>query len=256
MIKNPKVTIVTVCFNSEKYIEDTIKSVLNQSYKNIEYIIIDGASRDNTLKIINKYKDNFGNRLKVISQKDNGIYDAMNKGISHSTGEIIGLINSDDYLANEYIIEKVVKNFIKNSCDLVYGDLEFIDNNNPSVVVRKWRSGIYKEKMFKKGWCPPHPTLYMKKAVYDSIGLFSLNYKIAADYDLMLRLFEIYKPKVSYLKEVMVKMRIGGVSTRNFRSKIINKRECAIAWSNNGLKKPFLFDFIRIIRKIPQFLIK
>lgn len=249
----PLVSIITVSYNSERFIEDTIRSVLNQSYKNIEYIIIDGQSKDSTLNIIKKYEKEFNGRMRFISEKDRGIYDAMNKGIELSTGDIIGLINSDDYLNDIYVIENIVECFKENKkIELVYGNLDFISEDNKDKIVRKWRDEEYDEEAFKKGWHPAHPTIYMKRKIYATIGKFSLDYRIAADYDLMLRIFEKYKPKCKFINKVLVKMRVGGISTSGFKSKLLIIKECSMAWKKNGLKKPFLFDIIRLTRKINQ----
>ncbi|MGL5964208.1 MAG: glycosyltransferase family 2 protein [Fusobacteriaceae bacterium] len=247
-----KVSIITASYNSDKYIEDTIKSVLSQTYKDIEYIIIDGGSKDKTIDIIKKYEAQFNGKLKWVSEKDKGIYDAMNKGINLSTGDIVGLINSDDYLADENVIKKIVQKISEEKADLIYGDLDFIKENEKNTIVRKWKSGIYKKGIFKRGWHPAHPTLYLTKDFYKKIGNFSLDYKIAADFDLMLRMFEKNNPKVAYLEEVMVKMRVGGVSTGGFKSKVIIAKECSKAWKKNNLSKPLFFDYIRFITKLKQ----
>lgn len=247
-----KISIITACYNSERYIEDTIKSVLNQKYKDIEYIIVDGNSKDKTIEIIKKYEPLFNGRMKWISEKDKGIYDAMNKGLKMATGDYIGLINSDDYIASDEIILKINNKIMDTDAEVVYGNLEFIDSAKENMVVRKWKDIEFNDNLIKKGWHPAHPTLYIKKEVYKKIGLFSLDYKIAADYDLMLRIFEIYKPRVSFINETFVKMRVGGVSTQGIKSKVIIIKECSKAWEKNNLKKPILFDFIRIFRKIGQ----
>lgn len=247
-----KISIITACYNSEKFIEDTIKSVLEQDYPNIEYLIIDGNSKDKTLEIIKKYEPEFKGRMKWISEKDKGIYDAMNKGIRMATGDIVGLINSDDFLANKNIISKLVEKFNERNYEAVYGDLDFISEDDKTKIVRKWKSKEYVDGMFKRGWHPAHPTLYIKKSVYNQVGEFSLDYKIAADFDLMLRVFEKYGVKSGYLPTIMVKMRIGGASTSGMESKKIIAKECSMAWKKNGLKKPILFDIFRLTRKINQ----
>lgn len=249
-----KISIITACYNSEKYIEDTIKSVLNQKHEDIEYIIVDGNSKDRTLEIIKKYEPLFKGRMKWLSENDKGIYDAMNKGLKMATGDFIGLINSDDYLASNNVISIINNIILERKAEVIYGNLEFIDPTKQNKIVRKWNDVKFNEKLIKRGWHPAHPTLYIKKEVYDKIGLFSLDYKIAADYDLMLRVFKIYKPKVSYINETFVKMRVGGVSTQGLRSKIIIMKECSEAWRKNELKKPIFFDFIRLFRKIGQIL--
>lgn len=247
-----KISIITVCYNSEKYIEETIKSVLKQTYKDIEYIIVDGNSRDKTLEIIKKYEPSFKGRMKWISEKDKGIYDAMNKGIKIATGDYIGLINSDDYLANEYVIDTIYNKILESKSEVIYGNLEFIDSEQKDKVVRKWKDIDYDQNLINKGWHPAHPTLYLKREIYEKIGVFALDYKIAADYDLMLRIFAIYKPKALYVNETFVKMRVGGVSTQGLNSKITIIRECSQAWKKNKLIKPMWFDFMRLFRKIGQ----
>lgn len=247
-----KISIITACYNSEKYIEDTMKSVLSQKYEDIEYIIVDGDSKDKTVEIIKKYEPLFNGRMKWISEKDKGIYDAMNKGLKMATGDYIGLINSDDYIANDEIILNISNEILTTDSEVIYGNLEFIDPTKGNRVIRKWEDEEFNEKLIKKGWYPAHPTLYVKKEIYEKIGLFSLDYKIAADYELMLRIFEIYRPRVSFINETFIKMRVGGVSTQGIKSKITIIKECSKAWKKNHLKKPILFDFIRLFRKLGQ----
>ncbi len=164
---NPKVSIITVCYNSAKTIEDTIQSVVNQTYDNIEYIIIDGLSTDNTLEIVNKYKDKI---TKIISEKDNGLYDAINKGIGLATGEIIANLNSDDFYIDNNVIADVVVKIEEEKSDTLYANLYYVDALDTNKVVRNWVSGQYKKGMFFKGWMPPHPTFFVRKKVYDQFG--------------------------------------------------------------------------------------
>ena len=246
-----KISIITVCFNSEKTIEDTIQSVLSQNYPDIEYIIVDGASTDSTLNIIDKYSNKI---TTVISESDNGIYDAMNKGVKASTGDVVGILNSDDIYANENIISLVVKN-IKDT-DATYGNLDYVESDDVSKVTRRWCSKVYSEGMFLKGWMPPHPTFFVRKSIYNKLGLYSLELKSAADYELMLRFIHKHKIKLAFIDEVLVKMRIGGESNSSFKNRLRANKEDRKAWKMNNLK-PNLFTLVRKpLSKISQFIKK
>ena len=250
---NPKVSIITVCFNSEKTIEDTIQSVINQSYANIEYIVIDGVSTDNTLAIINKYKDKIA---KIVSEKDNGIYDAINKGINFAKGDIIANINSDDFYIDNNVIADVVATFEKENTDTLYADLYYVDAVDTNKIVRYWKSKQYKEGLFLKGWMPPHPTFFVKKEVYQQYGLFDLQFKSAADYEIMLRFVHRFKTSIAYLPRVIVKMRVGGVSNANLKNRLKANQEDRKAWEVNGIK-PHAFTLIfKPLSKLLQFVKK
>lgn len=204
------VSIITTSLNSEKTIKDTINSVNQQTFKNIEHIFIDGNSIDNTIKII---KDNKQKNSILISEKDNGIYDAMNKGIKLSKGEIIFILNSDDTFYNNSIVQNVINIFTKNiDLELIYGNLIYTKDKD---VVRKWKSGNFKPGSFLKGWCPPHPSFIVKKRIYEKYGLFNLSYKFAADLEIMYRFLEKFKCKHYYFDEYIIDMKIGGVSNKN-----------------------------------------
>ncbi len=245
-----KVSIITPSFNSEKTIEDTIKSVLDQTYKDIEYIIIDGGSKDNTLKVIEKYKDKIS---KIISEPDKGLYDAMNKGIRLATGEIVGIINSDDLYASKDVIEIVVKTFEEKNVDCCWGDLVYVDRNDTSKIIRYWKSSEYREGKFKLGWHPPHPTFFVRKLIYEKYGVFNLDFPIAGDYELMLRFLEKYKISSCYIPKILVKMRIGGKSNKNISNIIKANLECYKAWKVNGLQiHPFII-FLKPFSKISQY---
>jgi glycosyltransferase involved in cell wall biosynthesis len=247
-----KVSIITVSYNSEKTIEDTIKSVLSQDYPNIEYVIIDGASKDSTLQIVEKYQDKIAH---VSSEKDKGIYDAMNKGIALATGDIIGILNSDDFYADSTVISSIVAQFTP-TIQAVYADLVYVDANDTNRITRLWKSGNYKQGDFKKGWMPPHPTFFVKSECYQKYGNYSLQLKSAADYELMLRLIHKEQIKINYLPKVIVKMRTGGASNASLKNRIRANKEDRMAWQMNGLK-PGLFTFIRKpISKIIQFIRK
>ncbi|WP_441546129.1 glycosyltransferase family 2 protein [Citrobacter freundii] len=206
-----KVSIITATYNSEKTLRDTLESVECQTYNNIEYIIVDGASSDKTLQLINEISTRVS---KCISESDKGIYDALNKGVSLSTGDIVGFIHSDDILANPHVIESIVRKFQETNADIVFGDLVFVEKKRIDKIRRYWRSGTFKKIKLSLGWAPPHPSFYMKKSLYQEDGLFDLSFSIAADYDQMTRVLKRNDIKVVYLPQVFVKMRLGGESTK------------------------------------------
>lgn len=247
-----KISIITVCYNSQKTIEKTIESVIYQSHQNVEYIIIDGSSKDDTLNIIKKYQKIYP--IKLISEPDAGIYDAMNKGINMVTGEIIGILNSDDFYKNNKVLSVINKIFQTNNIDAVYADLEYIDPINTERVTRKWISGPYNEKKIANGWIFPHPTFFVKKETYSKYGKFNLKFKIAADYELMLRFIKLHKIKVYYLPQIIVSMRNNGTSGLNFKQRRKGWKELKLSWTENKLQVPFLFLLRRIIFKIKQYL--
>ncbi|MAG85807.1 MAG: glycosyl transferase [Flavobacteriaceae bacterium] len=227
-----KVSIITVCLNSEQTIEDTILSVKQQEYGNIEHIFVDGGSTDGTIDIINKYNDNGS---QIISQKDNGIYDAMNKGLQICSGDITGFLNADDFYADNFAIQRIADTVKLNDVDCCYGDLEYVAKNNPEKQIRIWRSTPYRDNLFNKGWHPPHPTFFAKKNVFDRLGHFDLNFKIAADYEIMLRFLKRHRIKSCHIPQILVKMRAGGRSNRNLVQIIRANIECYRAWKINDL---------------------
>jgi glycosyltransferase len=246
-----KVSIITVCYNSAETIENTIQSVIAQTYKNIEYIIVDGKSTDITLAIINKYKENIST---IICEKDNGIYDAINKGIMAASGDIVALLHADDFYANKNIIETIVTTFLKSNSDTVYGDLQYVDKTDTSIIKRNWISGNYYDGIFLKGWMPPHPSFFVRKYCYEKYGLFTNKLKSAADYEMMLRLLHKEKCTTAYIPEVLVKMRVGGKSNVTIANRIKANREDKQAWLMNDLK-PSLFTLIRKpLSKLNQFI--
>lgn len=248
-----KISIVTVCYNSDKTIETTILSVKKQTYKNLEYIIIDGGSQDNTLNIVKKYDSVFNDNMQWLSEPDNGLYDAMNKGIKMATGDVIALINSDDLFCDERALEKVMKVFADNpKIDSVYADLFYVSQNDTDKIVRKWITG--RQRKFNLGWHPAHPTLYLKKEVYEKFGFFNLNFKLAADFELMLRFFDKNNISSIYISEAFVKMRLGGETNKNFKNIYKQNLECINAFVVNDLKvNKLLYPFYRILPKFFQF---
>lgn len=247
---NTKVSIITPCYNSAQTIADNMKSVQAQTYQNIEHIIIDGLSKDNTLNIINALKND---KTKVISEKDHGLYDAINKGIRVATGDLIGVLNSDDMYDNPQALEHLVNTIQNANTDAVYADLCYVEAQNTNKIVRKWRSAPYYPKAFLYGWMPAHPTFYLKKTCYDQFGLYLTQFKISADYELMLRMFVKYQVSSSYLPEYVVKMRVGGVSNNSWKNRIKANQEDRQAWKINGLKPYFFTLFLKPLRKLRQF---
>ena len=245
-----KISIITVCFNSQGTIKDTIESVINQSYSNIEYLIIDGKSSDNTLEIINQYKRHINF---FISEKDKGIYDAINKGILNATGDIIGLLHADDIFDNNQVIEHVVQGFDLNK-EILYGDITYVSKNNLNHIVRKWKSNIFSKNSFKWGWMPPHTGFFMKRESYLKYGLYNFKLGTSADYELMLRMFMVYQLKATYLPKYITKMRVGGASNSSFKNRIEANKNDRKSWKINNLK-PYWFTFIlKPILKIKQYI--
>ena len=243
-----KVSLITIAYNSAATIEDTIKSIVAQEYSNIEYIIIDGGSTDNTLSIIEKYKESIST---IISEPDKGIYDAMNKGVQNATGDLVGILNSDDI----YTDNKVVSNIVEaiGNKDSIYADLVYVDRDNTDKVTRYWKSGKYRRGIFKKGWMPPHPTFFIKKSCYDQYGIYNLQLKSAADYELMLRMLHKHNISVAYLPEVITKMRVGGQSNITVLNRFKANTEDRLAWTINNLKPGRLTLTMKPILKLSQF---
>lgn len=248
-----KVSIITATYNSAKTIQSCLDSVLKQTYENIEYLIIDGKSKDETHAIVQKASDTHSH-IKWISERDKGIYDALNKGIALATGDIIGFVHSDDFLSEPNIIAEIVKQFKREAVDGVYGDLQYVDKENTLRVVRAWKSKEFHLKLLQRGWMPAHPTLYLKKSVYEKHGEFNLNFKIAGDYDFMLRILKDTELKFSYLPKVITKMRLGGISNGSLRSIYKKSREDYKAIKLNGLLFPLSVLFRKNFSKIHQFI--
>jgi len=246
-----KISVITVCYNSEKFIEDAIKSVLNQSYQEIEYIVIDGGSKDNTLAIISKYKS-FINTF--ISEPDKGIYDAMNKGINVATGDYIAFLNSDDFYTNTEAIASVVAVLKETKVDSLYANINYVRPLDVESIVRKWRTGSFDKHRFQYGWHPAHPTFVVKKEVYDKYGSFNLSFSLAADFELMLRFLECYKISHYYLDEVLIHMRLGGATSSGFKNFVKQNIECMKAFKVNGLKVSIFYPFYRLLPKLSQFI--
>jgi glycosyltransferase involved in cell wall biosynthesis len=245
-----KISIITVCYNSEKTIEDTIRSVISQDYLNIEYIIVDGRSTDSTMQIVEKYASNIS---KKISEPDKGIYDAMSKGIGMASGEIIGILNSDDIFFTDSTISDIAKVFTGDQqVDAVYGNIAYYRGTDMEKKVRTWITKPYYEKFFEHGEVPAHPSLFVKKSVYDAIGTYFPDFKISSDYEFMLRAFKVHGYKSHHLNQFIVKMRVGGESTKSLKNVLIGNKEVKTAWQMNGLKPPLSFWFLRFVKKVLQ----
>jgi len=248
-----KISIITAVYNGKEFLEDAIKSVLNQTYPHVEYIIIDGASTDGTVEIIKKYESKIA---KYLSEPDKGIYDALNKGIRLAAGEVIGFLHSDDIYANDKVIEKVAALFNKQNCDSVYGDLVYIDKKNLNKVIRYWYAGSFNYNSLGKGWMPPHPALFLKRSLYEKYGVFNESLKISADYELILRMLGKNKISTEYLPEVLVKMRVGGNSNKNIHSIIKKSYEDYTALKMNNIALPSFTLFLKNMTKLSQLFVK
>ncbi|HEV7230648.1 MAG TPA: glycosyltransferase family 2 protein [Bacteroidia bacterium] len=246
-----KISVITVCYNSAATLRHTIESVLSQDYPDIEYIIIDGGSLDETPDIIRSYGANIS---KFISESDEGIYHALNKGISMATGDVIGFLHSDDFYTSPAILSVVACAFLSTNADGVYGDLQYVGKEDTNKVFRNWISGSYSEGLFLKGWMPPHPAFFVKRSCYGKFGLFDTNFLSAADYELMLRFIHRYKIKLAYVPQVLVKMRVGGKSNVTLLNRWKANREDLKAWKVNGLKPGMFTLLLKPLSKLRQFL--
>ncbi|SFG09001.1 glycosyltransferase family 2 protein [Prevotella sp. KH2C16] len=244
-----KVSIITSCYNRVGTIRDTIESVLNQDYPDIEYIIIDGASTDGSLSVINEYEKKL---TKIVSEPDQGMYEALNKGLRFVSGEVVGLVHSDDMLYDTHIISAIVEEFEKTNADMVYGNGLFVDSKNTSKVIRNWTGGNYYRWKVKIGWLPLHPTCYIKKAVYAEVGDYDEKYKIAADTDFLFRALYGHRLIVHYLNRYIVRMRMGGISTDKAKRKAMWKEDIAI-YSSYHFPGTFM-KICKMMWKIPQFI--
>lgn len=247
-----RVSIITATYNSAATIAETMKSIEEQDHPHIEHILVDGHSQDDTLEIIEQYP----HTATLISEKDNGIYDAMNKGIRAATGDIIGILNSDDLYVDAHVISKIVKTFQNPDIEVCYADLEYVDAKNSARVTRIWKSGSFDNRSFYWGWMPPHPTFFVRRSVYDKVGLFNTSLRSSADYEMMLRILVKHCLPVAYLPEVIVKMRTGGMSNASVNNRIRANREDREAWRLNGLKPYFFTLYLKPLRKITQFIKK
>ena len=241
-----KISIITVTFNSEKTLRYTIESVLNQNYDDIEYLIIDGGSTDSTLDIIKCYEPKFEGKLHYISEPDKGIYDAMNKGILMATGNVVGFLNSDDLFIDKKVAEDIVSAFDTNT-DAIYANLYFVQSTDVNQIVRIWKGSPYVS--FKYGWCPAHPTVYVRREIYQQYGGFDLSFDVSADFELMLRLIEKVHIRTKYLDRYMIRMRMGGESTGNIKNILKGNKNIYKAFCKHGLSVSIFYPVYRLLPK-------
>ncbi|HYF31975.1 MAG TPA: glycosyltransferase family 2 protein [Chitinophagaceae bacterium] len=244
-----KISIITATYNSATTISDTLDCVAKQDYANVEHIIVDGKSSDDTLQIVHNYP----HVAKVVSEKDKGIYDAMNKGLKLATGDIIGILNSDDIYVDGQVLSKVARAF-EQDIDACYADLKYVSDKDLDKVVRYWKAGRFNNRSFLMGWMPPHPTFFVKREVYDKVGYFDTSLRSAADYELLLRVFVKHRFNIAYIPEVLVKMRTGGMSNASLKNRLRANKEDRLAWKKNGLKPYFFTLYLKPIRKIFQYI--
>jgi glycosyltransferase len=245
---NISITIITATFNSASTLRSCLDSVSAQ-HASVEHLIIDGGSKDKTISIANTYS----HISKLISEPDKGVYDAMNKGIALATGDIIGILNSDDFYASSDVLSWVAKTFKDPSIDCCYGDLLYVDATDTARITRSWKSGEFNHRNFYWGWMPPHPTFFVRREVYEKYGMFSLNLGSAADYELMLRFLLKHKISAAYIPKVLVKMRSGGVSNVSWLNRLKANRMDRYAWTENDLRPYMLTTYLKPLSKIKQF---
>ena len=247
------ISIITATYNSAETINDTIKSVLCQTNKDFEYIIVDGGSTDETIDIVKSYESEFSGRLKWVSEKDKGIYDAMNKGIKMASGDIIGILNSDDYYTSDDILQTIADAFKCQDVDAIYGDIHFIKDGDPDKCVRYYSSRMFSPFWLRFGFMPAHPSFYCKREVFEKSGLYRLDYKIGSDYEMMVRLFRKYKISSRYVPKDFVTMRTGGASNSNLNSRLTLIKEDVRACRDNGIYTNELFVCLKFLYKIFEF---
>lgn len=251
-----KISLVTITYNSENTLSDTIRSVLTQTYSEIEYILVDGASKDGTVKIIKEYESILGEKLKWISEPDKGLYDAMNKGIRMATGDVVGIINSDDFFTSERVLQQVADSFMnEKELEAVYGDVHYVNSDDLTKCVRYYSSKVFKRELMKFGFMPAHPSFYIKRKCFEKLGLYKTDYKIAADFEFLLR--TIYKGniKMKYLPIDMVTMRTGGASSSGWKSHKCIMKEHLRAFRENGIYTNVFILSLRYIYKIGEVLL-
>jgi glycosyltransferase involved in cell wall biosynthesis len=249
--KSPKISIITVCRNAAVSIQDCLQSIADQTYTSLEHIVIDGSSTDGTQSVV---EQNRHSRLShFLSEPDKGIYDAMNKGLALAKGTVVGFLNADDFYSDPSVLEKVMRSFENEKNDACFGDLMYVSQSDPTRIVRHWKSSPYRKGKCRSGWMPPHPTFFVRKKIYDRLGGFDTDFKIAADYEIMLRFLEKTGISTDYIPEVLVKMRVGGVSNRSLRNILKANYEVYEAWKHNDLPISWRTFLLKPLSKIYQF---
>lgn len=248
-----KISIVTVCFNSQATIEDTIRSVLGQTHPSVEHIIVDGKSSDATMDIVNRYREKLG---KVISEPDLGAYDAMNKGIALASGDVVGILNADDVYATPEALSSVASAFEKPGIEACYADLVYVDRHDMSKIVRYWQSTEFRPGLFRTGWMPAHPTFFVRRKVYERLGTFDLEFSLQSDFELTMRFLEVHRIQSAYMPRILVKMRTGGMSNNRYMNVVKGNLEAYRACRKHGLDVGPGFILRKIFSRLPQFFAK
>lgn len=250
-----KITIITATYNSGQTLTDTLESVLRQSYTDIDYVIVDGGSKDNTLDIIRRYEPRFEGRMRWISEPDKGIYDAMNKGIRMATGDVVGLLNSDDFYTSNDVLEKVAKTMSDPNVDAVYGDIHYVNDNDLTRCVRYYSSRVFRRGLMRMGFMPAHPSFYCRRAIYERYGTFDISLRIAADFENLLRLIFVNRIRTKYIPVDFVTMRTGGASSSGMVSHKRILKEHMIAYKQNGVYSNLLLEGLRYLYKIGEIIV-
>ncbi len=245
-----KISVITVAFNSASTIEETILAVHAQTHREREHIVVDGGSTDGTVEIIRRHRDKIA---RFVSEPDSGIYDAMNKGLGLANGQVVGFLNSDDVFSHERVLERIAAELERAEFDAVYADLVYVDGGNAGRVVRYYRSGAYRPRAFLRGWMPAHPTFYARRGVYERCGGFNADYRLQADFDLLLRLFEIHGIRASYVPQIWVRMRIGGATNRSLGNVVRGNLEAYRSVRANGFRVTPLFMLRKVLSRVPQY---
>ena len=245
-----KISIITAVYNAAPTIEECLRSVLNQTYPSIEYIVIDGESDDGTAEILERYRDDID---RCVSEPDEGLFHAMNKGIEMASGDVVGLLNADDFYADQKVIQRVAETFDERGVDCVYGDLVYVDEHDPEEIVRYWRAGYYERGRFRWGWMPPHPTVFFRRQLYDKYGTFDPSLDISADYELCLRFLYRHGASAAYLPEVLVHMRTGGNSNASLTQRVKGHLQDYQSWFRNRLVPNPLGLIWKPLSKLPQY---
>lgn len=249
-----KISIITATYNSKRTLRDTLESVLSQTFSDYEHIIIDGDSKDGSLDLIRTYAPKYGDRLKVVSEPDQGIYDAMNKGIQMATGDVIGILNSDDFYTSADALQVIADTFANNDIDATYGDIHFVNDDDLSKCVRYYSSAIFRRSFMRFGLMPAHPSFYCKKAVYEKYGSFDTSYKVAADFENLLRIIYVGNIKTKYIPKDFVTMRTGGASTAGLSSRTQIMKDHLRALKANDIYSNVFLLSLRYIYKLYEVL--
>lgn len=246
----PSISLITAVYNRQKTIQSTIDSVASQSEPDIEYVVVDGMSSDGTDLVVARNNSKIS---RSIREHDSGIYDALNKGIQASTGDIVGFLHADDLLASPNAVSIIKNKFTSGDFDAVYADLVYVNSIDTNKIVRYWKSGEYDVRKFRRGWMPPHPTVYVRREIYDQFGMYRTDHGSAADYECIIRIMVKHKIRVGYVPDVTVKMRLGGASNESILNRITANRSDQHAWTVNGLKPPIFLRLSKPLRKLPQY---